>query len=104
MRLVISFALLVATLTACPGEPRERPDVACSDVCKKRMLTCSSHDCERGCAFVIDRLVEHEQEPVLHCVEMSQGCADKQWAECAVRVGVHADGGPDTPPSVPSEF
>jgi hypothetical protein len=99
------FALSIAfALAGCPGEPTERPDVACSDVCKKRILGCSPHECERGCAFVIDRLVEHQQEPVLHCMEMSQGCADKQWADCAVHIGVHADGGPDVPSPLPSEL
>ncbi len=89
--------LFALGLAGCP-EPRERPDVACSDVCKKRIVGCNEHQCERGCAFVLDRLVEHEQETVLHCVETSQGCDDKQWAECAVRVGEHADGGPEIPP------
>jgi hypothetical protein len=101
MKLVVSFLALVA-LAGCPTEPRERPDAACSDVCKKRIVGCTPHECERGCAFVIDRLVEHEQEAVLHCVETSQSCKDPEWANCAVRVGVHADGGPGVPPP-PSE-
>src|SRR5579885_3607456 len=101
--LFLAFASIV--LVGCPQEPRERPDVACADVCKKRIVGCSAHECERGCGFVLDRLVEHEQETVLHCVETSTGgCGDEQWAECAARVGVHADGGPDVPPPPPSEF
>jgi hypothetical protein len=103
-KLVASLFVLASALAGCPGEARERPDVACSDVCKKRILGCSPHECERGCAFVIDRLVEHQQEPVLHCMEMTPGCGDKQWADCAVHIGVHADGGPDVPAPLPSEL
>lgn len=103
MRAVSVFAsvAVAAVLAGCPQEPRERPDVACADVCKKRIVGCTAHECERGCAFVLDRLVEHEQETVLHCVETSQGCDDKHWGECAVRVGPHVDGGPDVPPPLP---
>ena len=102
-RVLVSL-IAVVSLAGCPQEPRERPDVACADVCKKRIVGCTEHDCERGCAFVIDRLVEHEQETVLHCMETSQGCADKEWADCAVRVGVHVDGGPGAPATLAPEM
>jgi len=97
--------LSIVALAGCPQEPRDRPDVACADVCKKRIVGCTPHECERGCAFVMDRLVEHQRDTILHCVEMSApACGDKQWADCAVRVGVHEDGGPDVPPPPQTEL
>ena len=102
MRLsVMPIALLL--LAGCPQEPRERPDVACADVCKKRVVGCSEHQCDRGCAFILDRLVEREQDPILQCMVTTHGCDDAQWASCAVRIGVHADGGPDVPPPLEPE-
>lgn len=105
---VAAFTLLalfgVGALAGCPMGPRERPDVACAAACEQRVIGCTSHECERGCAFVLDRLVEHEEDSVLHCVASAGKCADEQWATCAAQVGVHADGGPGVPPPLPSEF
>ena len=102
MRLMVMPVALVL-LAGCPEEPRERPDVACADVCKKRLLGCSEHQCDRGCAFILDRIVEREQDTVLQCMVNTRGCDDEQWAHCAVRVGAHADGGPDVPPPLEPE-
>ena len=89
--------LFLLVLCGCPTEPRERPDVACSDACKKRVSGCTEHGCERGCAFILDRLVEHQQDTILRCMTKASACDDPTWAECAVHVGVHADGGPGIP-------
>lgn len=96
--------MCAAFALGCPQEPRERPDVACSDACAKRISKCTEHDCERGCAFVLDRLVEHQQDPVLECVEHASTCGDTSWAECGARIGAHSDGGPGVPPSVPPAY
>lgn len=98
-----AFFVVLLVLCACPMEPRERPDVACAEACKKRIVGCSSHACERGCAFVLDRLVENEQDTVLKCMTDSKACEDPDWAACAVRVGVYADGGPGPPPHIDPE-
>lgn len=97
------WLVLLLLLAGCPEEPRERPDVVCSDACKKRVVGCNEHQCERGCAFILDRLVEREQAPILKCMSNATGCDDAHWADCAVRVGVHADGGPDVPPPLEPE-
>ena len=95
---LVSF-VAVAALVGCP-EPKDRPDVACADACKVQLARiCEPHDCERGCAFVLDRLAEHEQTTVLDCMKPKQACDDNVWAECAVRVGPHADGGPGVQPA-----
>jgi hypothetical protein len=103
----LAFALALAALgsfVACPMEPRDRPDIACADACKKTIFACTPHECDRGCAFVLDRLVEREQRTVLGCMERAPKCGDAEWADCAVKVGAHADGGPGVPPELPSEF
>ncbi|HSQ67221.1 MAG TPA: hypothetical protein VLM85_28590 [Polyangiaceae bacterium] len=95
---LVSF-VAVTSLFGCP-DPKDRPDVACADECKVQLAnTCKPHDCERGCAFVLDRLVEHEQATVLDCMKPKQACDDTAWAECAARVGPHVDGGPGVRPA-----
>lgn len=101
--LVSVLLVALAALAGCPA-PRDCPDVRCAEACEKRMIGCTQHECERGCAFVLDRLVEHEQEPVLSCIVKAGKCADEQWASCAARVGPHADGGPPAPADLPTEF
>lgn len=104
MRAALVFVVVAAFTLGCPQEPRERPDVVCADACVKRIVGCTEKECARGCAFVIDRLVEHEQETVLACVERARACSDTTWAECGAKVGPHADGGPDVPPDVPPAY
>lgn len=98
MKTLLASVLAIVVLVGCPQEPRERPDVRCADACKARTTRCTDHECERGCAFVLDRLVEHEQEPILTCIASAPHCADPDWADCAVHIGAHADGGPGVPP------
>lgn len=72
----------------------------CARECeKKASRSCSERECTRGCEFILDRLVEKEGSNVLACVaKMPRRCTDVVWAECAARVGAHADGGPPAPP------
>ena len=103
MKRAMFVVTALGVLGGCPQEPRERPDVVCADACKKRVVGCNAHECERGCAFVLDRLVEHEQATVLGCMERAQSCTDSQWADCATRVGPHIDGGPSVPAPIEPE-
>jgi hypothetical protein len=48
--------------------------------------------------MILDRIVEREGEAVIACVAKGpRVCTDVVWADCASRVGVHADGGPPAP-------
>lgn len=100
-RFVLAFSLVCLTviLAACL-EPKNRPEVRCADACEvQAKARCSDTECERGCLFVLDRLVEREQSTVLDCVSSGKGpCDDGAWADCAARVGPHVDGGPAAPP------
>ncbi len=105
---VLSAALLYALFAACRvGEPPGYPEVGCNRQCNEKASTyCTEHDCERGCRFVLDRLVEHEGPHIVACVAKTNskvGCGDDVWADCAVRIGVHADGGPPAPYHAPAE-
>lgn len=94
---------VLGTLAACP-EPKNRPEVACAEQCEKRLAAkCDDKACARGCLFILDRLVEKEGDHVLECLSTQSSCDDRAWAECAARIGVHADGGPAAPPPKPVE-
>ena len=81
-------------------EPASRPIDTCRQGCKaKASRQCSEAECERGCEFILDRIVEKESDNVLACVARNpRRCTDVVWADCAARIGVHADGGPPAPP------
>ena len=69
---------------------------ACTSRASRR---CSDAECSRGCEFILDRLVEKEMNNGIACVVRTpRRCTDVVWADCAVHVGVHADGGPPAPP------
>gem|GEM_PF-1236906 len=78
---------------------------SCVTACVSRAhRQCSEHECARGCEFILDRLLEREGDNVLACVARSaRRCGDGVWADCAARVGVHADGGPPAPEPMPEE-
>jgi hypothetical protein len=102
----IGFVLLGSLVSlgsaACHSQgPQGRPEVQCKDACTARASNrCSESECERGCRFILDRLIEHEGSQVVSCIAAGKGaCDDQAWAECAVRVGAHADGGPPPPPA-----
>ena len=80
--------------------PSNRPIEACMRTCNKyASKQCNEAQCERGCEFVLDRLVENEGDRIIACIASSpRRCTDVVWADCAVRVGPHADGGPPAPP------
>jgi hypothetical protein len=79
--------------------PQGQPESKCVADCTKRASSrCSENACIRGCRFVLDRLIEHEGPRVVACVAKQKACNDPVWAQCAVNVGEHADGGPPGPP------
>jgi len=83
------------------NSPDGRAEQACVDDCTARARArCSERECIRGCKFSLDRLLEHEGRNVVGCVAGGKGaCDDVAWADCAARIGVHADGGPPAPPA-----
>jgi hypothetical protein len=105
--LPVLFAAILLLLIAACHEPPGYPETGCNAQCNARASAfCSEDDCARGCRFVLDRLVEHEGPNVVACVSKSNpkdGCGDPVWADCAVRVGVHADGGPPPPYHAPAD-
>ena len=102
-RLVLGAFAAVALFGAGPAcralEPANRPLDRCRASClAKTKQSCSEDECERGCEFIIDRLVEREGENVVACVaKHPRRCNDVVWADCATHVGPHADGGPPGP-------
>ncbi len=86
-------------------EPSNKPIDACRRSCERRAKAqCTEALCERGCEFILDRLVEREGENVITCVASSpRRCTDVVWADCAAKIGPHADGGPPGPPPPPEE-
>jgi hypothetical protein len=80
-------------------EPTNKPIDACRRSCEsKAKRQCTEAECARGCELILDRLVEHEGENVIKCVATgTRRCTDVVWADCAARIGVHADGGPPGP-------
>ena len=108
LRTLSPFALLAVALFGCRDiNPPPRSEAHCQVACERQARGCSEHECARGCAFILDRLVENEGAPVLACVAARAGattakaeggaCGDPVWADCAAGVGVHADGGPPAP-------
>ncbi len=97
---IVAIAFLGAEGCGRALEPSNRPIDACRKSCVKRAeRQCSESECERGCEFILDRLVEGQGENVIGCVaSTARRCSDVVWADCAVRIGVHADGGPPPPP------
>lgn len=100
-RLVLLSLLLASFSTGCPSAtaPEGKHESACYDDCRARAAkTCGDDECARGCRFVIDRLVEREGRNVVTCMTSAKACDDPTWADCAAKIGVHADGGPPAPP------
>ena len=101
---VVALAALVLapSLAGCGRalEPANKPVDACVKTCNERASrSCSDSECQRGCEFILDRLVEKEGNNVIACVARTpRRCTDVVWADCAARIGIHADGGPPPPP------
>ncbi len=105
VRLLAHFGFLALALLACHSmAPPNGPSDVCERRCEARASApCSHAECVRGCEMILDRVVEREGDRVIACVARStRGCNDTVWAECAVRVGSNADGGP--PPPVTETF
>ena len=103
--LAVAAALvsLFAFAPAChPTDATPGAEERCTQRCLDQAPKCEPSSCERGCRFVLDRLVEHEGKTILGCVARvsmsAQVCAaDKTWARCAVELGPYVDGGPNAP-------
>lgn len=101
-RVLVSLVLQV--LLAChTASPPRTPEQTCRAACESRVRACDDDGCERGCNFVLDRLIENQLEPIMACMGASASCEDARWSTCAVRLGVHADGGPPAPPPPPED-
>jgi hypothetical protein len=87
-------------------DPPNQPVETCVQSCTARARRqCTDGECERGCQFVLDRLVEREGDKVVACVaRQARRCADPVWAECAAMIGPHLDGGPPAPPPPDDEW
>jgi hypothetical protein len=103
----LSGAWLVPSLGGCGRvlEPANRPVDGCVRSCTAHLSRqCSLAECERGCEFILDRILEKESENVLACIARSpRRCTDVVWADCAAKIGIHADGGPPEAPPPPEE-
>ena len=95
------LVVLCFALAACKNAVE--PELRCAEKCETRTSArCTERECSRGCAFILDRIVEREEDKVLSCLSRGAGvCDDPAWAECAAKVGIHADGGPGPPPPIP---
>lgn len=102
---LVGLAVGLSSASCRVFEPSNKPIDACRRSCEtKAKKQCTETQCERGCEMILDRLVEREGERVIGCVAASpRRCTDVVWADCAAKVGVHADGGPPGPPPPPEE-
>jgi hypothetical protein len=101
MRRAVNALVLALAAAAChASEPPNNPEEVCVRACNERAgARCTDGQCRRGCRLSLDRLVEHEGDRILACIAgaTTKLCDDPTWAECAVRLGAHADGGPPAP-------
>lgn len=103
----VGVVTVLAPIAACHSfEPPNRPLDTCRRSCESRAARqCSAGECARGCEFILDRLVEREGDNVIACVARgSRRCTDAVWADCAAKIGPHADGGPPAPPPPSDDF
>ncbi len=102
LRVAVFLFPIVSMAAACrESQPQGRIEEGCVEQCKeKAKARCNEDMCIRGCRFVLDRLMERQGPNVIACVATGPkaACDDDAWASCAVRVGIHADGGPPAPP------
>src|SRR4051812_22538630 len=98
--LLVAFAIGLSAPACRVFEPTNKPLDGCRHSCvSKAKRQCTEDQCERGCELILDRILEREGEHVIDCVASTpRRCTDVVWADCAARVGAHADGGPPGPP------
>lgn len=88
-RAVVSLGALAAiyVLSCRPATGPGLREASCVSACRDDVSSCTEATCERGCNFVLDRLVEGYQREILLCVasRSDHACTDRAWAECAVR-------------------
>jgi hypothetical protein len=105
--LALAGVALLPALGGCGRvlDPSNKPVDGCVKRCTERASKhCSLAECERGCEFILDRILEKESDNVLACIaRTSRRCTDVVWADCATKVGIHADGGPPEAPPLPEE-
>jgi hypothetical protein len=98
MRTVLAMCF---ALYACRAlEPPTKPENVCIQACVDRAAACTEGECRTGCRLALDRMIEHEGDHVVACVSSAKKrkCDHWLWAECAAKIGPHADGGPPAPP------
>jgi hypothetical protein len=101
---VLLSSLFVTAVAAChTASPPRTPEETCRAACESRVRACDDDGCERGCNFVLDRLIENQLEPIMACMGKMNSCEDGRWAYCGARIGEHADGGPPAPPPPPED-
>jgi len=97
----LACSIALSSSACAPGGaagPQGRAEATCQAECARGAgKTCDEHGCDRGCRFILDRLVERKGPHVIACVARARACDDEAWADCAARVGPHADGGPPAP-------
>jgi hypothetical protein len=105
--LALVGAALVPSVGGCGRvlDPSNKPVDGCVKHCTERASrSCSLSECERGCEFILDRILEKESDNVLACIARTpRRCTDVVWADCAAKIGIHADGGPPEAPPLPEE-
>jgi len=107
VRRTFFFGVVVGTLalvtSACRPLRAARPLQRCEDRCQREVSACDEEACARGCRTLVDREVEGVAPAVFRCVSEAKECSERAFARCAVRQGIHADGGPPVPPPVPDD-
>jgi hypothetical protein len=97
-RTTLAITVLLALAGCNSTSPPSGPEATCAQACEARAPACKSHECDRGCNLILDRLAEGEGDRIIACVAKgTTACNDRAWAHCAARVGPHADGGPPAP-------
>ena len=97
------MAALTASIVGCRPARESHALQRCEDRCRHHAPDCDEEACTRGCRAVSDREVEGFGKAVFRCVHEAGTCSERTFARCAVRQGVHADGGPPVPASYPDD-
>ena len=100
----LAAACVIALATAaCRPVRGTRPLQRCEARCAREASSCDEDACARGCAVTVDREVEGASSAVFRCVTVAKDCSERAFAKCGARQGIHADGGPPIPASIPDD-